>query len=166
MSARVAGAAARKPNAGCTPSDCFPVIVSAKTEYACIAVLELATRHDTGEPVRIREIADAHGIPSRFLVQILLQLKSAGLVNSTRGAAGGYQLARPPSEISLSDVMSVVDSQSGEIRSYTEVPTATSRVLLERWREVARQERDMLSDITFAELVLQLREQGEGMYYI
>jgi Rrf2 family protein len=142
------------------------VIVSAKTEYACIAVLELATRFDSGEPVRIREIADAHGIPSRFLVQILLQLKSAGLVNSTRGASGGYQLARTPSEISLGDVMSVVDSQSGAIRSYTEVPTPTSRVLLHRWQEVARQEREMLSDITFAELVLQLKEQGEGMYYI
>jgi Rrf2 family protein len=142
------------------------VIISAKTEYACIAVLELATRYDSGEPVRIREIADAHGIPSRFLVQILLQLKSAGLVNSTRGASGGYQLARPPGEISLSDVMSVVDSQSGAIRSYTEVPTATSRVLLHRWQEVARQERDMLNEITFAELVGQLKEQGEGMYYI
>jgi Rrf2 family protein len=142
------------------------VIVSAKTEYACIAVLELASRYDSTEPVRIREIADAHGIPSRFLVQILLQLKSAGLVNSTRGASGGYQLARPPSEISLSDVMSVVDSQSGAIRSYTEVPTPTSRVLLQRWQEVSRQEREMLSEITFADLVGQLKEQGEGMYYI
>lgn len=62
--------------------------------------------------------------------------------------------------------MSVVDSQAGEIRSYTEVPTTTSRVLLDRWREVARQERDMLSEVTFAELVGQLKEQGEGMYYI
>ena len=64
------------------------MIVSAKTEYACIAVLELAARHGRGEPVRIRDIADAHGIPSRFLVQILLQLKTAGLVQSVRGAAG------------------------------------------------------------------------------
>lgn len=143
-----------------------PVIVSAKTEYACIAVLELATRHESGEPVRIREIADSHGIPSRFLVQILLQLKSAGLVNSTRGAAGGYQLAREPGEISLGEVMSVVDSQSGAIRSYAEHPTKTAQLLLERWQEVARQERDMLSEITFADLVMQLKEQGEGMYYI
>lgn len=142
------------------------MIVSAKTEYACIAVLELATRHESGEPVRIREIADSHGIPSRFLVQILLQLKAAGLVNSTRGAAGGYQLAREPSEISLGDVMSVVDSQSSAIRSYAEHPTKTAQLLLDRWQEVARQERDTLSDITFADLVMQLKEQGEGMYYI
>lgn len=129
-------------------------------------MLELATRHESGEPVRIREIADSHGIPSRFLVQILLQLKAAGLVNSTRGAAGGYQLAREPGEISLGEVMSVVDSQSGAIRSYAEHPTKTAQLLLDRWQEVARQERDMLSDITFADLVMQLKEQGEGMYYI
>ena len=71
---------------------------SAKTEYACLAVLELARAFDSDEPVRIRSIAEEHGIPSRFLVQILLQLKGAGLVNSTRGAAGGYQLAKPPGE--------------------------------------------------------------------
>lgn len=142
------------------------MIVSAKTEYACIAVLELATRHDSGEPVRIREIADAHGIPSRFLVQILLQLKSAGLVNSTRGASGGYQLARDPNEITLGEVMSVVDSQSGAIRSFAEHPTKTAQVLLARWQDVARQEREMLSEISFADLVMQLKEQVEGMYYI
>src|SRR5881398_2263642 len=93
------------------------MIVSAKTEYACIAVLELAARHVSGEPVRIRDIAEAHGIPSRFLVQILLQLKSAGLVHSVRGAAGGYNLAREPEEITLLDVMTVVDAQMGQSAS-------------------------------------------------
>ena len=83
--------------------------VSAKTEYACIAVLELAAQHEAGEPVRIRDIAERHGIPSRFLVQILLQLKSAGLVSSVRGATGGYRLAKEPGEITLCEVMSVVD---------------------------------------------------------
>src|SRR5918996_1305474 len=96
------------------PSSFSPVNVSAKTEYACIAVLELAARHEEGEPVRIRDIAETHGIPSRFLVQILLQLKSAGLVQSIRGAAGGYQLSREPDEISLLDVMTVVDAQLGQ----------------------------------------------------
>jgi Rrf2 family protein len=77
--------------------------LSAKTEYACIAILELARRFETGEPVRIREIADEHGIPARFLVQILLQLKGAGYVASTRGALGGYQLLKPPAKIPLAD---------------------------------------------------------------
>ena len=64
--------------------------VSAKTDYACLAMLELAAHYGSKEPLRIRTIADEHGIPSRFLVQILLQLKGAGFVASTRGAAGGY----------------------------------------------------------------------------
>src|SRR6266436_4571983 len=91
--------------------------VSAKTEYACLAMLELAARYGTGEPVRIRTIADEHGIPSRFLVQILLQLKGAGFVASTRGASGGYQLVKPPDEISLGEVMAVIEGQDTEISS-------------------------------------------------
>ncbi len=59
--------------------------ISAKTEYACVAVLELAAQYGTGQPVRIRKIAERHDVPPRFLVQILLQLKGAGLVASTRG---------------------------------------------------------------------------------
>ena len=66
--------------------------VSAKTEYACIAMLELAAQYGSAEPVRIRRIAERHDVPPRFLVQILLQLKGAGLVASVRGAAGGYHL--------------------------------------------------------------------------
>src|SRR5262247_371394 len=125
------------------------MIVSAKTEYACIAVLELAVRHGGGEPVRIREISAAHGIPSRFLVQILLQLKSAGLVHSVRGAAGGYQLSREPDEITLLDVMTVVDAQLGQTGSGAARNTATTRVLQRAWKAVAAKERELLGAVTF-----------------
>ncbi len=83
--------------------------ISAKTEYACIAMLELASQYGSAEPVRIREIAERHGVPPRFLVQILLQLKGAGLVTSVRGAAGGYRLLNPPDEVSLGRIMEVID---------------------------------------------------------
>jgi Rrf2 family protein len=142
------------------------MLVSAKTEYACIAVLELAARHSKGEPVRIREIAEAHGIPSRFLVQILLQLKSAGLVHSVRGAAGGYQLAREPEEITLLNVMTVVDAQLGQPSSSATRSTATTRVLQRTWKEVAAKERELLDGVTFADLVERLKGAPEGMYYI
>jgi Rrf2 family cysteine metabolism transcriptional repressor len=142
------------------------MIVSAKTEYACIAVLELAARHAREEPVRIREIAEAHGIPSRFLVQILLQLKSAGLVQSTRGAAGGYHLARDPDEITLLDVMTVVDGQLGQATTNATRNTPTMRVLQRTWKEVAAKERELLEGVTFAGLVEQLKGSPEGMYYI
>src|SRR4051794_40053647 len=84
--------------------------VSAKAQYACIAMLELAGHHgDPNALVQVKSIADLHGISQRFLVQILLQLKAHGLVRSSRGAAGGYQLARPPEGISLADVIHAID---------------------------------------------------------
>src|SRR5947209_1425533 len=99
--------------------------LSAKTEYACIAVLELARRFEAGEPVRIREIADEHGIPGRFLVQILLQLKGAGYVASTRGALGGYQLLKPPEKITLGEIMGVIEGrENGHSTPATRSPTA------------------------------------------
>jgi Rrf2 family protein len=140
--------------------------VSAKTEYACIAVLELALRHASGEPVRIRDIAEAHGVPSRFLVQILLQLKTAGLVQSLRGATGGYQLAKDPSEITLYDVMSVVDGLSSQIKSSAGRATSSTRVLLGVWRKVATQEREILADESFADLARQVQGQADPMYHI
>jgi Rrf2 family protein len=140
--------------------------VSAKTEYACIAMLELAGAHSHGEPVRIRNIADAHGIPPRFLVQILLQLKGAGLVTSTRGAAGGYQLIKSPDDVTLGEVMAIVDGQEEEIRSATSSESPASRVLIGAWREVAAVEREMLYSLTFAELTNRVRRQAENMYYI
>ena len=140
--------------------------ISAKTEYACIAVLELAARYDQCRPVRIRDIAEANGIPSRFLVQILLQLKSAGIVGSTRGAAGGYQLVKPPSEITLSDVMTVCDGNASEPITSVERESASSRTLMSAWQEVAAVQREMLEATTFAALVEQAAEQSDNMYYI
>lgn len=142
------------------------VIISARTEYACIAVLALAARHASREPVRIREIADPHGIPSRFLVQILLQLKGAGIVESTRGAAGGYKLAKEPEKITLGQVMGVIDGQSGQIKSSTAASTTATRVLLDSWQKIAALEHAKLAEITFAQLAQKLRGQGDGMYYI
>jgi Rrf2 family protein len=142
------------------------VNISAKTEYACIALLELAASYGSGEPVRIRTIAEAHGIPARFLVQILLQLKGAGLVSSTRGASGGYQLIKDPGELSLGKVMALVEGQSSQPTSSISIATPTSRVLWKSWKEVTAVERDMLASITFADLVERVRGQTESMYYI
>jgi len=140
--------------------------VAAKTEYACLAILELAARYGSGEPVRIRDIAEPHGIPARFLVQILLQLKSAGLVNSTRGAAGGYQLVKSPEEITLGQVMAVIEGAETEPTSNLSDTTPTAHVLLDAWRKIADVHRQMLASITFAELADQVRRTAEHMYYI
>jgi Rrf2 family protein len=143
------------------------VKVSAKTEYACLAMLELAARFGSGEPVRIRTIADEHGIPSRFLVQILLQLKGAGFVSSTRGASGGYQLIKPPQSISLGEVMAVIEGQEAEsVASATGTRTPTTRVLADAWSKIAKVEREMLQSITFGDLVQRIKRNSENMYYI
>jgi Rrf2 family protein len=140
--------------------------VSAKTEYACLAILELAAQSSSGEPVRIRSIADEHGIPARFLVQILLQLKGAGFVTSTRGASGGYQLAKPPEDITLGEVMNVIEGQDNEIASSLNVKSPSARVLFDAWRKVSRVERETLGAITFADLVSRIKRESENMFYI
>lgn len=140
--------------------------ISAKTEYACIAMLELAERYGSGEPVRIGAIAAEHGVPSRFLVQILLQLKGAGLVASTRGASGGYQLVKPPEEISLGEVMSVMEGAEEPISSSASPDSRLANVLQTTWQEVADVERQTLLGITFADLVDRCRRRTENMYYI
>src|SRR5689334_12789105 len=83
--------------------------LSAKAEYACLAVLDLALRRGQPQPVRVSDIAERNSIPERFLVQILLQLKGAGLVHSVRGAAGGYHLAVDPDRLNLFEVVQLVD---------------------------------------------------------
>ena len=88
--------------------------LSAKADYALRASLELAT---AGEGhVKAEALARAQGIPLRFLEQILLDLKHAGLVASQRGAEGGYWLARPPEEIRLADVIRAVEGPLANVR--------------------------------------------------
>jgi Rrf2 family protein len=142
--------------------------VSAKTEYACIAMLELASQFPSGEPVRIREIAEQHNVPPRFLVQILLQLKGAGLVASVRGASGGYRLLSPPDEISLGRVMEVIDGLSEEDtqKSSASPDSSAVKVLMQAWKEVSVMQHKMLDGITLADLLDRAKQQGEQMYHI
>ena len=123
--------------------------ISAKAEYACLAVLALARHRSDDPPMRIREIAEAHGIPERYLVQILLQLKGAGLVTSTRGASGGYRLARPASAISLRAVLTAIDGPEEPPREPQE-PAAQALAVV--WQHVRAAERAVLDQISIAQL--------------
>jgi Rrf2 family protein len=138
--------------------------LSAKTEYACLAMLQMAEEFESAEPLQIRRIAEEQGIPSRFLAQILLQLKGAGLVASTRGASGGYRLARPPQEISLADVIDVIDG-SERPQSSTGKRTPLVGALLSVCRELDDAQRARLEDATLADLV-DLAARREPMWYI
>ena len=140
--------------------------LSAKTEYACLAVLTLASHYGSGDPVRVRTIADLHGIPSPFLVQILLQLKGAGVVESTRGAAGGYRLVRDPEQLTMGEVVDLMEGGGGEVQSSASNRTPGVDAILEVWQEAVSAQRQMLANITFAQLVERSRGSAERMYYI
>jgi Rrf2 family protein len=84
--------------------------VTAKGEYATRAVLHLAMQHP--EVVSIHQIAKRHRIPVKYLEQILLELKRGGILTSRRGVHGGYLLSRDPDEISVGEVLQIVDSRT------------------------------------------------------
>src|SRR5690242_10785004 len=84
------------------------VKVSTRGDYAARALLSLAL-HGSEQPTSVKEIAERTGLPQPYLEQILLAVKGAGLVRSKRGVGGGYVLARPPSDITLADILAAVD---------------------------------------------------------
>ena len=124
--------------------------LSAKAEYACLAIVALAHNGPEDAPLRIREIAGEYRIPERYLVQILLQLKGAGLVSSTRGAAGGYRLTRAPRQISLREVLEAIDGPPTSRQ-----PTGpAAQALAAVWRDVREAERGVLERTTIADLAV------------
>jgi len=142
--------------------------ISAKAEYACVAMLELAANYAESQPLPIKIIAEAQEIPQYFLVQILLQLKTAGLVASVRGASGGYQLARPPDAITLADVINAIDERAAMPRSAL-TKGRRSRgvgVLLGIWQEVQTEEQRALQRVTLADLVRRIQEDHALSYQI
>jgi len=144
-------------------------LFSAKAEYACIAMLELAARHGDPTPVRLKSIADSHSIPKRFLVQILLQLKGAGLVASTRGASGGYHLARAPDAITLADVIGVIDRSDNpaEVRGTSSAPPSPlTRAIHGVWSDILNAQHHLLEATTLATLLQRAQSGYDLMYQI
>src|SRR3954454_10414828 len=108
--------------------------VSAKTDYALRAAVELAAQE--GGTVKGERLATSQAIPLRFLENILLQLRHAGIVESRRGADGGYKLARPADEITLADVIRAIDGPLAGVsgaRPETLAFTGSSEPLRDVW---------------------------------
>lgn len=92
--------------------------ISAKIDYACRALLELSLHWPNREPLSIQAISQRQGIPLKFLMQILLNLKQLGLVQSIRGNRGGYLLGKVPRDITLREVIQYFSENSlGEVKS-------------------------------------------------
>jgi Rrf2 family protein len=139
--------------------------ITAKAEYACFAMLELALNSNSSQPVRVKSIADAHGIDSRFLVQILIALKGAGLVSSLRGASGGYQLARPPAEITLADIIHSIDRPPSP-RPMAESSSGVVQAVRGVWKDIDESENRILEKTTLADLVQRLGASAAMSYQI
>ncbi len=91
--------------------------LSAKVEYALLALLELAINHGKKVTLTINDIAAKQPIPERYLEQILTQLRRAGIVQSQRGSKGGFLLVREPWEISLLEIVSLIEGERNEKRN-------------------------------------------------
>ena len=138
-----------------------------KAHYAALAMLALAKRWETRELVTAKAIAQEQGIPNQFLLQILQQLRSSGLITSMRGANGGFLLNRAPSQINLSQVVdSVCPCTPQELNaSAIKVGLEAESVIQAVWGEVADSQRSILEQASLSNLLARMSET-QPMFYI
>lgn len=130
--------------------------LSAQVDYALRAVVELASATaGMDRPVTADQLAQAQEIPPKFLESILLQLRRGGVVNAQRGPDGGYRLARPAADISLADVIRVIDGPLANVRGQR--PEAlgyhgAARSLQDVWIALRASEREILELVSVADV--------------
>lgn len=136
--------------------------VTTWTEYSLIISIHLARRGRTGAgPVAARELSDVERLPADYVEQILLRLRRAGLVESVRGAKGGYFLAKEPASISVRDVMNASEHQTFEVNCDTH-PVDAARCSPEStcsirpvWHALQQRVDELLGSISLADLMKQ-----------
>ncbi len=136
-----------------------------KAHYAALAMLALSRSHATGQLVPARAIAEEQKIPSQFLGQILQQLRSSGLITSTRGSNGGFQLSKLPEAISLADVVESVCptcNQPPDLGNQGNL----GEVLAEVWDQLHHSQHDLLAEVTLADLLVRASSDASAMFYI
>lgn len=129
--------------------------VTAKVDYAVRAAIELGLA-EGGKPVKGDRIAAAQQIPTKFLENILAELKHSGLVSSMRGAEGGYWLARPAKDITVADIIRAIEGPLANVRGLRpeEAEFEGSAEPLQRmWISVRASLRKVLEHVTIADLV-------------
>jgi Rrf2 family cysteine metabolism transcriptional repressor len=132
------------------------LVITTKSPYAVRALAELA-RRGGGAPVPIGEIARARSIPVQFLEGLFATLRRAGILQSQRGVKGGYSFARPPSEITVLEVVELLEGELG----------ADARESGVIWTEATDAVRAVLAGSTIAELAeRESQAAGAQMYYI
>ncbi|MFF7301177.1 Rrf2 family transcriptional regulator [Streptomyces sp. NPDC008265] len=128
--------------------------ISARADYAVRAALQLAASQDGG-PVKAEAIADAQDIPHKFLEGILNDMRRGGLVLSQRGGNGGYRLAKPAGDISIADVIRVVDGPLVSVRGVRPPDlsyTGPAQALLPLWIALRSNVREILEGVSLADV--------------
>ena len=142
--------------------------VSTKGRYAIRVMLDLAL-NNTGEYIPLKEVAERQGITLKYLEQIIILLKRAGYLKSTRGNGGGYKLSKEPSEYTLGDIIRTTEGSLAPIACLEdEVNTCERKSIcptLEMWEGLYRVVNEYLDSITLQDL---LDKQNEiiGNYYV
>ncbi len=145
--------------------------ISAKCDYACRALLELTLQNETKKPVRVSWIAERQDVPLKYLVQILNQLKRAGLVVSERGRSGGYYLGRSPDKITLGEVIRSIEGPLLSINcldgnSRTRCSIKSSCTLKQAWDELKVAMENVADSITFKDICDNLKSTQRVIYHI
>ena len=136
--------------------------LSTKGKYGVRAVFEVA-RHFGKGPITIKEIADRQGISFSYLEQILHKLGKAGLIESVRGPSGGYLLARKPSELTIGDIVRVLEGpialshclEPGEPSDCCQADDCVAKMV---WARVGAKIEEALDSISFDDLLQQYQE--------
>ena len=146
-----------------SPPNFSRVKLSVKSDYAARAVLGLARHWPDGGARRVEELAAEQGVPSNYLVQILIELKANRIVKSQRGKEGGYQLARAPADISLGDLLRAIHGQVFDSPAISD-PQCPSE-LRAAWKKLQKALENTADNITFQQLLDESADK-EKMYYI
>jgi len=137
--------------------------LSMKTEYGVRAVVELAANAGRGA-MQSGEIARRQAIPGPFLDQVLMTLRRAGFVHSTRGPRGGHVLARRPEEIRLDEVIACLEGDGVKSRQQDSSETGDSRVLAQVTEKAEQAARDVFASHTLADC-LRLRRAEPRVFH-
>lgn len=136
--------------------------ISARCDYACKALLELALHWPNKEPVQLHTISESHKIPTKYLVQILIQLKRVGLIESSRGKQGGYNLIKNPNAITLGEVMR---EMGGPLLPLAKTALEIESEFAAIWEEVETAMAKILDKVTFEDIINRVRGKEKAIIY-
>ncbi len=135
--------------------------LSVKVDYACRVLTQLARMFGTDELAHIEQLARVEAVPANYLVQILSELRNGGLITSKRGKQGGYALARPPADITLHDIVKLIEGDVLELSGGTD--GQSGKRVGQVWRDIRA---SLEAECRAVTLETFLAKGSDEMYYI